>query len=98
MVLELLDEDDEEYIYLCGRLLPEDLLCSGHHYDDVEKDRRRRRSVVDGTTPMRQMMQMVVDKKLARPHLTRKKYTCILRHRKYKKHYHTCNKGCQYLL
>jgi hypothetical protein len=46
---------------------PEDLLGSGHHIDDAEKDRRRRRRVVDGTTPMRRMMQMVVDQKLARP-------------------------------
>jgi hypothetical protein len=46
---------------------PEDLLSSGHHFDDVEKDRSRKRRVVDGTTPMRRMVQMVVDKKLARP-------------------------------
>jgi hypothetical protein len=44
---------------------PKDLLGSGHHFDDVEKDRRRRRRrrrVVYGTTPMRRMVQMVVDK------------------------------------
>lgn len=46
---------------------PEDLLGSGHHFDDVEKDRRKKKRLVDGQTPMRRMMEMVVEKDLSRP-------------------------------
>ena len=50
---------------------PEDLLGSGHHFDDVEKDRRKKKRAVNGKTPMRRMMEMIIEKDLSRPKVTR---------------------------
>lgn len=48
---------------------PEDLLGSGHQFDDVIKDMQKRKTAIDATTPMRQMKQMIVDKELCRPNV-----------------------------
>ena len=57
------------YVTLNKNKCPEDLLQSGHHFDHVEKDRQKRKRAIHATTPMHQMMQMIVDKDLCRPNV-----------------------------